>query len=117
MLNAGEDVLVFYNDNKASFHQFVEMMQKESDRQYQEDIQILRSSMRVDEKTEQNQQINDDKQNLKTVTTENTTVEKLLQGEELMAKSESEYDENNDHNALRLVLYTILFSYLYNYYV
>lgn len=40
-MNAGEDVLVFYNDNKASFQQFVEMMRKERDRQYREDMQIL----------------------------------------------------------------------------
>lgn len=98
-------MLVFYNDNKASFQQFVEMMRKESDRQYQEDIQMLRSSKRVYVETEQNkqQQVGDEEQNSKTEITEAITSENSLQGEGLMATSGLEYDENNDYNALRLV--------------
>lgn len=98
-------MLVFYNDNKASFQQFVEMMRKESDRQYQEDIQMLWSSKRVYVETEQNQQqqVGDEEQNSKTEITEAMTAENSLQAEGLMATSGSEYDENNDYNALRLV--------------
>lgn len=106
LLNAGEDVLVFYNDNKASFQQFVEMMRNERDRQYQEDLQIMASSIgTINAKIQDKQQIkidDNEEQELKTQTIETIITEDSLQREN-MTITESEYDDNNGHSALRFV--------------
>lgn len=104
LLNAGEDVLVFYNDNKASFQQFVDMMRNERDRQYQEDMQIS-SEIKFKElkkasgtESHNEQQITDiDFQNsLDTVTVEDSlTRDGMTIG--------GEYENNNDRGALRFV--------------
>lgn len=104
LLNAGEDVLVFYNDNKASFQQFVDMMRNERDRQYQEDMQIL-SEIKLKELKKATGTESHDKQlltdsdlqsSLDTVTVEDSlTRDGMPIGEE--------YENNNDHGALRFV--------------
>jgi len=108
LLNAGEDVLVFYNDNKASFQQFVQMMQMERNRQYQEDILLLTGDLRTvtphtvveDKQTS----VNEDIQELTAV--EGITKDKPLQQKDTMASAGSEYDDNS-HGALRFVCQNI----------
>lgn len=97
-------MLVFYNDNKASFQQFVEMMRKEFDRQHQEDMQMLVASVGVSNEATQNKQplINNEEQKSKIQKTEIITAEDSLQREGISTTG-SEYDDNNDLNALRLV--------------
>lgn len=107
-------MLVFYNDNKASFQQFVDMMRSERDRQYQEDLQVLISASedpKSSNKLQDKQKVTDDgvqgstKEGVETIITEGEGVVK-----------ESEYEDNNDHGALRCVylfiyiLLTIIFS-------
>lgn len=104
LLNAGEDVLVFYNDNKASFQQFVDMMRNERDRQYQEDMQIL-SGAKLNEfkkeagtESQSDQQLtNGDFQNsIGTVTAKDSLTQDGM-------TIEGAYENNNDHSALRFV--------------
>lgn len=100
-MNAGEDVLVFYNDNKASFQQFVEMMRNERNRQYQEDVQIMVDLGGVtDVIIKDKQQPTDSKilgsaiQNVEGITIDSTSQQEC---------TESEYGDDNGHGALRLV--------------
>lgn len=121
-MNAGEDVLVFYNDNKASFQQFVEMMKNERDRQYQEDIQLLVAGdiRKTTDAVTQNQQHHLISQS--TVDTINS--EDSLQHEESVKATGLDYRDNNGHGALRFVNYykiiylvlnnIIMFSYRYH---
>ncbi|VVC34830.1 Hypothetical protein CINCED_3A015582 [Cinara cedri] len=105
LLNAGEDVLVFYNDNKASFQQFVEMMQNERDRQYREDMQI---AGRLNETTAEETLVQDKQPQISSDILESATVgavetmtgEESAQQETPLATTESEYGDNNGHGAL-----------------
>jgi hypothetical protein len=109
-------VLVFYNDNKASFQQFVDMMRNERDRQYQEDLQLLvmaTENFKSSNKSQENQKVIDDGvQGLTKEVVETMITEDCLQRERVV--EESEYEDNNDHGALRFVinLYFINFPYL-----
>lgn len=103
LLNAGEDVLVFYNDNKASFQQFVEMMRNERDRQYQEDLQIMASSMGAVNTRVQDIKNIDSNEEPESKTMETIITEDSLQKESTMTATGSEYDDNNGHGALRYV--------------
>lgn len=121
-MNAGEDVLVFYNDNKASFQQFVEMMRNERDRQYQEDMQIAAGLYESTTKTlaqDKQQPIGSDISESTPGIVEATTAEEPAQQEVPLAAPQSEYGENNGYGALRLVcLFIYLFiilDYTYNY--
>lgn len=107
-MNAGEDVLVFYNDNKASFQQFVEMMRNERDRQYREDMQIAATVYGSTAGTlaQDNQQSVDTEISGSTASdaAETTTAEEPMQKKAPLATTaESEYGENNGHGALRFV--------------
>lgn len=102
---------MFYNDNKASFQQFVQMMQNERDRQYQEDMLILAGNNGgVSHAIVQNKQkpVDGEEQELTTQTVEGTTGDETLQKKDAMASTGSEY-EDNGHGALR---YIELFNYL-----
>lgn len=73
-------MLVFYNDNKASFQQFVQMMRTERDRQCKQDellFDLSRGEVAATEDVQQQEQ----------TTTEETTKETG--------------DEDNSHGALR----------------
>lgn len=101
-------MLVFYNDNKASFQQFVEMMCNERDRQYREDIQALTAlssgeseKIVVNKEYSKQQLIREQKPTLKTV--EATDTEDSLLREEAAVATESEYGDDNGHGALRFV--------------
>lgn len=104
LLNAGEDVLVFYNDNKASFQQFVEMMRNERDRQYREDVQMMVDLGGVtDYIVKDKQQPINNRLGPTTQNVEGTTMEDSLQQEGV----ESEYEDNDSHGALRFVCLSI----------
>lgn len=97
-MNAGEDVLVFYNDNKASFQQFVEMMRKERDRQYREDMQILAAISRdfgeTVELVMQNKEKLADGGVIETVTTDDSP-------QRVKVAEKIEDENNNGRDALR----------------
>lgn len=104
-------MLVFYNDNKASFQQFVDMMRTERDRQYQEDLQMLISASEVptSSKTVQDKQkvTDNDVQGSTKEAEEATFTEARSQREGVV--EESKYEDNNDHGALRFV-----YLFIYN---
>lgn len=91
---------MFYNDNKASFQQFVEMMRNERDRQYREDVQMMVDLGQMTNSVVQNKQqsINDKKLESVTQDVEETTRDDSLQQKSL----ESEYGDDS-HGALRFV--------------
>lgn len=80
------------------------MMRKEFDRQHQEDMQMLVASVGVSNEAAQNKQplINNEEQKSKSQTTDVITAEDSSQREGISTTG-SEYDDNNDLNALRLV--------------
>lgn len=95
---------MFYNDNKASFQQFVQMMQNERDRQYQEDMLLLAGNIEgVAHAIIQNKQtpVDDGEQELTTQTVEGTPGDDTLQQNNAVASTGSEYKDNG-HGALRL---------------
>lgn len=99
---------MFYNDNKASFQQFVEMMRNERDRQYREDMQIAAAVYGNTAGTlaQDNQQPVDTEIPGSTTSdgTEATTAEDPVQQKAASAATaESEYGDNNGHGALRFV--------------
>lgn len=107
---------MFYNDNKASFQQFVDMMRNERDRQCQEDMQILseikckemKKSTGTESHTEQQLTDCDFQNSLDTVTVEDSlTRDGMTIG--------GEYQNSQDHGALRFVFsHTYkLFKYLF----
>lgn len=102
-------MLVFYNDNKASFQQFVEMMRNERDRQYREDVQMLVVSAVDCRKASDKQQEANHNNTLMSATDIGDTLStedcSLREGVTLAA--ESEFEDNNDHNALRFVCLSI----------
>lgn len=104
-------MLVFYNDNKASFQQFVDMMRNERDRQYQEDLQLLVSAsedLKSSNKVQEKQKLIDDGvQESNKEAVETMVMEDCSQHEGVVEKSD--YEDNNDHGALRFVYYLLIY--------
>jgi len=101
-------VLVFYNDNKASFQQFVEMMRSERDRQYREDVQMLVvTAVDCRRSTDKQQEVNQNLPKSATDIGEAVPAEDCSLQEGVVAAEELENEHNNDHNALRFVYLSI----------
>lgn len=103
LLNAGEDVLVFYNDNKASFQQFVDMMRNERNQQYHEEMQILSGTTSKEFKKSAGKELQnkltggDFQESGDTVITDDSLTR------DGVAEDKKQYENSNDHGALRLV--------------
>jgi len=101
-------VLVFYNDNKASFQQFVEMMRNERDRQYREDVQMLVvTAVDCRKATDKQQEVNQNLLKSATDVGEVVPTEDSSLREGVTVAEELENEDNNDHNALRFVCLSV----------
>jgi len=113
-------VLVFYNDNKASFQQFVEMMRNERDRQYREDVQMLvLTAVDCRKATDKQQETNQNVLKLGTDIEKAVPTEDCSMREGVTTAEELEYEDNNDHNALRFVCLSnkLFFNVLYELFI